>query len=110
MSRATLGTFTVDTERDAELIALFEKAKAEGRAQSDVFREMGRVYSEKNNVNETILMYLRSITDSLEEMKIRLYCSGAIPVEKQAQPQQNGLSKKSRGRLRNLGTVEEGNE
>ena len=105
MSRAILGGFTVDTERDAELLALFEKAKAEGRSQSDLFRDMGRVYLEKTSKVDLIISHILLVMAELAEMK-KIMQSGSVAAPVTRDEPEDGLSKTKRNLLRGLGMVE----
>jgi hypothetical protein len=105
MTRAVLGGFTVDTERDAELIALFVQAKATGHSQSDLFREMGRVYIEKSNEAATAITYMLLIIDELAEMK-KMMRGSVIAQVPQGESAADGMERKKHDRLRRLGVID----
>jgi len=105
MARAILGGFTVDTERDADLIALFEKARESGRSQSDLFRDMGRVYQEKASRVDLLVTYMLLAIDELAEMK-KIMQSGVVAVPVTRDEPEDGLSKTKRDRLSGLGRIE----
>jgi len=105
MARVILGGFSCDTERDADLIALFEKARADGRSQSDLFRDMGRVYQEKTSKIDLIVSHILLVMDELAEMK-KIMQSGVVAVPVTKNEPGDGLSKSKRNRLKNLGVIE----
>ena len=105
MARSVLGGFTVDTERDADLLALFEKAREEGRSQSDLFRDMGRVYLEKTSKVDLIISHILLVMAERAEMKKIMQSGVVVKTETKDEPE-DGLSKNKRDLLRGLGMVE----
>lgn len=105
MARAVLGAFTVDTERDADLIARFEREKAEGKSQSDLFRDMGRVYLGQEGQLGQILQHMRFIIDELAEIK-RVLQAGVVIGTETEKDHADGMDASKHNRLRDLGRIE----
>lgn len=101
----TLGAFSVHPERDAKIIALFDRAKAEGRSQSDLFREMSNAYIEKQDRTDLLITYMRFIIDELAVMKKAMQRGVVFGSDVDELPS-DGMDEKKHDRLRGLGVVE----